>query len=89
MTPEQRHVVKHLFPNGQPPRVDAQPEAITSLKTPSAIRAEIELLKGERTRWRDFAARGVLTAESFIEVEKPLVRRIAALERTLAATELK
>ena len=88
MTPEQRHVVKHLLSNGQPPRVDpGQPAAITSLKTPSAIRAEIELLKGERTRWRDFAARGVVTGESFVMVEKPLVMRIASLERALAGTE--
>ena len=38
----------------------------TSLKTALAIRAEIAFLKGERRRWRDFAARGVVTGESFI-----------------------
>ena len=74
----------HATPVSLPPRAVVKR---TSLETASAIRAEIDLLKGERRRWRDFAARGVVTGESFIVVEKPLVGRIAVLERELAATE--
>ena len=65
----------------------SRPGVATSLKTALAIRAEIAFLKGERRRWRDFAARGVVTGESFIVVERPLVSRIAVLEQELAADE--
>ena len=81
--------------DGQAPPVDPTQPAVffrtsrkaQSLETASGIKAEIDLLKGERTRWRDYAARGVVTVESFIVVSQPLVGRIAALEQKLAAAE--